>query len=72
MHIMTGEAKTPMKWEEAGWAPPAPQLASINVVFEGDTEDFIQQVVAQHYILAYGDIREELTQLCRLQGIRVR
>ena len=26
MHIVSGEAVTPRPWEEAGWAPPAPQL----------------------------------------------
>jgi len=71
MHIMTGEARPPIPWEEAGWAPPAPQLPSMDVVFDGCASEFIQKVMAQHYILAYGDIREELEQLCLLLGIRV-
>ena len=28
LHAVRGEAKTPETWEEAGWAPPAPQLPS--------------------------------------------
>lgn len=71
MHIMTGEAAAPIRWEEAGWAPPAPQLPSLDITFDGSAPDFIQKVVAQHYILAYGDIREELEQLCGLLGIEV-
>ena len=27
MHIVTGEAVAPRKWEECGWAPPAPRSA---------------------------------------------
>ena len=39
MHIMTGLARTPVKWEEAGWAP---QLPSLEIVFDAPVEDFIQ------------------------------
>lgn len=72
MHVITGEARPPIRWEEAGWAPPAPQLPSLDMVFDDHaTEDFIQRVLSQHYILAYGDIHEELTHLCRLMKIRL-
>jgi L-fucose isomerase-like protein len=71
MHIMTGEAKTPIKWEEAGWAPPAPQLPSIDMIFDGDSEDFLQKVMGQHYIISYGDNRKLLENLCNILKIEI-
>ncbi len=70
MHIMTGTARTPVKWEEAGWAPPAPQLPSLEIVFDAPVEDFIQNVMAQHYIISYGDNRARLEALCSILGIQ--
>ena len=71
LHIATREAVTPRSWEEAGWAPPAPQLPSLEVILDGCVDDFAQQVLGQHYIIAYGDHRQELCDLCRLLGIAV-
>jgi hypothetical protein len=71
MHIATGTAKTPPKWEEAGWAPPAPQLPSVEIVLDGPAEDFVQKVMAQHYIISYGDNRKVLEALCSILGVRV-
>ena len=79
MHIATGQAVAPRRWEEAGWEPPAPQLPSIEVILDGTVpgtaghaiEAFAQEVLAQHYIIAYGDCRAQLVDLCRLLGIDV-
>ena len=71
MHIMTGTARTPQKWEEAGWAPPAPQLPSLEIAFDTPTEDFIQKVMSQHYIISYGDNRSKLEALCAILGISI-
>ena len=71
MHIMTGAARTPVKWEEAGWTPPAPQLPSLEIVFDAPVEDFIQNVMAQHYIISYGDNRCRLEALCSILGIKI-
>jgi hypothetical protein len=69
MHIVTGQAVQPRKWEEAGWKPPAPQLPSLEVLL--DVEDFAQKVLSQHYILSYGDNTEALGDLCKLLDIEV-
>ncbi len=69
LHWVTGEARSPEPWEEAGWAPPAPQLPSLEVDFDGLPDRFIQQVAGQHYILAYGDQSQALTDLCSILGI---
>ena len=71
MHIVTGQAVSPGKWEEAGWAQPAPQLPSLEVVLDTPVDDFAQKVLGQHYILAYGDQRAQLADLCKLLGIEV-
>ncbi|PWH20964.1 MAG: hypothetical protein DDG58_00005 [Ardenticatenia bacterium] len=71
MHIATGEAVTPRKWEEAGWEQPAPQLPSLEVILDTPVEEFAQRVLGQHYIIAYGDHRQQLTDLCYLLGIEV-
>ena len=70
IHIMTGTARTPAKWEEAGWAPPAPQLPSLEIAFDVPVEEFVQKVMSQHYIISYGDNRKLLEALCSILGIR--
>ncbi|MDD5706839.1 MAG: hypothetical protein PHR35_13025, partial [Kiritimatiellae bacterium] len=71
MHIMTGTARTPIRWEEAGWAPPAPQLPSLDIQFDAPVEAFIQKVMSQHYIISYGDNRASLSDLCAILGVAI-
>ena len=71
LHAMSGRAKTPLKWEEAGWAPPAPQLPGLEIDFDSDPESFIQNVLGQHYILAYGDQHCLYRDLCSLLDIQL-
>lgn len=71
MHIMKGQAKEPFAWEEAGWAPPAPQLPSVEFVFDGDAEEFIQKVCGQHYIISYGENEGLFRDFCFLRGITI-
>ena len=72
LHAVRGEAKTPETWEEAGWAPPAPQLPSIEVFFEsGESESFLKNVMGQHYIVTYGDNVELIENYAMINGIKV-
>ena len=71
LHLITGTAKSPRKWEEAGWAPPVPQLPSLEIEFDGNTDNFIQNVMGQHYIISYGDNRKRMEDLCNLLGIKI-
>ena len=71
MHIALAEAQTPIKWEEAGWTPPAPQLPSLEMIFETPIEDFIQKVMCQHYIISYGDNRMLLKEFASILNIKV-
>jgi len=69
IHCAHGEAVAPEKWEEAGWAPPAPQLPSLEVVLDGGSESFLGNVMGQHYIVAYGDWRGALKDFCAITGV---
>jgi L-fucose isomerase-like protein len=71
LHVVTGTARTPIPWEEAGWAPPAPQLPSLEIVFDTPADDFIRKVMSQHYILLYGDQRKRLEALASVLSIPV-
>jgi len=70
MHMVTGEGITPRKWEEAGWTQPAPQLPGLEILLE-DVESFAQNVMCQHYIIAMGDQRRRIQNLCDILGIAV-
>ena len=70
MHLVTGEGKTPPKWEEAGWTQPAPQLPGLQV-FLDDVEKFAQNVMCQHYIISYGDNTEVIKNLCDILNIEI-
>lgn len=71
IHAVRGEAKTPEAWEEAGWAPPAPQLPSLEVFFENDSESFLSNVMGQHYIVTYGDNMGLLRDYAEIAGLRL-
>lgn len=72
MHVYTAEAKTPPKWEECGWEPPAPQLPSLEVFpLDCTVEDFAKKVSSQHVIIGYGDHSEALSDFCKLLDIEL-
>jgi L-fucose isomerase-like protein len=70
MHMYLADAKTPAKWEECGWTPPAPQLPSLEAFPKDCTvEEFAQKVSSQHVIVCYGDCREAVKDFCKLMDI---
>lgn len=71
LHITTGDAVTPRAWEEAGWTPPAPQLPSLEINFDCDTDGFIQNVLGQHYIISYGEHTEAFVDLCKILDVEI-
>ena len=70
MHLVDGVGKTPMRWEEAGWTQPAPQLPGLEIEMD-DVEAFAQNVMCQHYIVCYGDNRSLIEDLCSILGIKI-
>lgn len=72
MHVYTGEAKEPLAWNEYGWDDPAPQLPSLQIFPDSCTVDqFAQNVLCQHVIIAYGNYTEQLRDFCRLMEIEL-
>ena len=70
MHLVDGVGKTPMRWEEAGWTQPAPQLPGLEIEM-ADVEKFAQNVMCQHYIVCYGENRGLIEDLCSILGIKI-
>lgn len=70
MHICTGEGKL-KSWEEAGWDYPAPQLPSLEIFLDSSVADFAQKISGQHYIIAYGDHFQALSDFCFIKNIEV-
>ena len=70
MHVLKGRGVTPETWEECGWDKPAPQLPGLKIEL-ADTGDFASKVMGQHYIISYGDNVRNITEYCRMNGIRV-
>lgn len=70
MHMVKGVGTTPMKWEEAGWTQPAPQLPGLQISLE-DVPAFAENVMCQHYIISYGDNTGLIEDLCGILGIEI-
>ena len=70
MHVGTGEGKL-RSWEEAGWDHPAPQLPSLEIFLDTSVEEFAQKISGQHYIIAYGDHVQALSDFCYLKNIKL-
>ena len=71
MHIVTGRAVQPGKWEEIGWTPPAPQLPSLEIFLDRPVEEFAQNVMSQHYIISYGNNLDLYRDYCQIAGINI-
>lgn len=65
MHIAGGTSVLSPRFHEVG-CPPYP---FINVEMDGDIDEFMQHLCSQHYAIVYGDVRQELTEFCRLASI---
>lgn len=62
MHIATGEV-IPTEKEVPRWPEGEIRL-------DGSVDEFVKNVLANHYHIVYEDIKEELVDLCRLLGIK--
>lgn len=65
MHIAGGESVPGPQFHEVG-CPPYP---FITVELDGAIDTFMQHICSQHYAIVYGDVRQELKELCRLVAI---
>ena len=67
MHIASGQAELPPPFHEVG----CPAYPFVDIAMDGDIPGFMQQLSSQHYAIAYGDVKRELVELCRLLDIEV-
>jgi L-fucose isomerase-like protein len=67
MHISGGRAVAPPPFHEIG----CPPYAYTSIELDGDTDAFMQNLFSQHYAIAYGDVRAELRELCRILHVEV-
>ncbi len=70
MQLLLGSGVTPRKWEECGWAQPAPQLPGLEILL-CNVPAFAEKVASQHYIITHGDNRRAVRDLCRIMEIEV-
>ncbi len=70
MQLLCGKGVTPRKWEECGWAQPAPQLPGLEIIL-ADVPAFAQKVASQHYIITHGDNRRAVRDLCGIMDIEI-
>ena len=70
MQLLLGKGVTPRKWEECGWAQPAPQLPGLEIILP-DVPAFAEAVASQHYIITHGDNRPAIRDLCRILDVEV-
>jgi L-fucose isomerase-like protein len=66
MHVAGGEAVAPPKFHEVG----CPTYPIVAVELDGDTGEFMQNLCSQHYAIVYGDVRDQLRELCRILDVR--
>jgi len=68
MHLVTGEGRTPPQWVEMG--VPLPSWPSVKFFPDVPVRRILDHVQSQHFAMTYGDHLQEMTDLCRLLGIR--
>jgi len=66
MHITSGRAVVPPPFREIN-CPPYP---GTKIILDDPAQDFMQNLMSQHYAIGYGNFREELLRLCRFLHIR--
>lgn len=71
IHLLRAEGEKPRRWEELGWNPPAPQFPGLELKLGVPVERFVDQVLSQHYLIAYGDHVEAVKDVCKLLGVGV-
>ena len=66
MHIATGQARIPEAFREVG-CPPYP---SMRVDLDGNTKEFGINLLSQHYAVVYGDVEDDVLELCEIMEIK--
>lgn len=71
IHVIKAEGLKPRRWEELGWNAPAPQFPGLELLLPVPVEQFVEKIISQHYLIAYGDHIAAVKQVAKLLGMRV-
>lgn len=71
IHLAKAEGVKPRRWEELGWNAPAPQFPGLELELDVPVQQFVDRIVSQHYLIAYGDHVEAVKQVAKLLDIKV-
>lgn len=66
MHLTTGRTERSEPWSEVN----CPPLPGTDVVLDDDPAWFAHTIASNHYAMVFGNVRQELLELCGLLGIR--
>ena len=66
MHIAPGRTQVSEPWGEVN----CPPLPGTDVVLDDDPRWFAQNIASNHYAMVFGDVKEQLLDLCHLLDIR--
>ncbi len=69
LHVLKAEGLQPRRWEELGWNAPAPQFPGLELKLDIPVEQFVDKIISQHYLIAYGDHVDAVKQVAALLGI---
>ena len=67
LHLTTGRTVKTFNWHEINCPPPP----ATDVILDDDAVWFAQNIASNHYAMVYGDVRQEMIELCDLLGVRV-
>jgi L-fucose isomerase-like protein len=71
IHVIKADGVKPRRWEELGWNAPAPQFPGLELQLAIPVEQFVDKIISQHYLIAYGDHVDAVQQVANLLGIRI-
>jgi L-fucose isomerase-like protein len=67
LHLTTGKTVKTFNWHEINCPPPP----ATDVILDDDPTWFARNIASNHYAMVFGDVRQELTDLCDLLNVRV-
>jgi L-fucose isomerase-like protein len=67
LHLTTGKTVKTFNWHEINCPPPP----ATDVILDDDPTWFARNIASNHYAMVFGDVRQEMIDLCDLLNVRV-
>lgn len=71
LHVAKAQGERPRRWEELGWNAPAPQFPGLELTLDIPVERFVEKIVSQHYLIAYGDHVDAIKNVAKLLDVQI-